>query len=242
VDAGQLIAVAAAVFFAASIQVVSGFGFALLSVPLMTLAIPTKDAVVVSTIVGLFITVWQAYHLRSDTVRPLAKRCLVGAYLGMPLGLVLFLSLDDQVLRLMLGCAVLGAVVLLLLRYPDADVPVAFDYGAGFVSGVLNTSLSTNGPPLAFSLSARQLPPEQFRATINTIFAFSAVVSLTMFVAVGKVTREGLVTAAIAMPAMFLGQLAGMPLRRHVHGERFRWLTIGLMLLAGVSAIYFALA
>jgi uncharacterized protein len=242
VDTGQLLAVAAAVFFAASIQVVSGFGFALLSVPLMTLAIPTKDAVVVSTILGLLITTWQAYHLRSDTVRPLAKRCIIGAYLGMPLGLVLFLSLDDQVLRLMLGCAVLGSVVLLVLRYPDSDVPVAFDYGAGFVSGVLNTSLSTNGPPLAFSLSARQLPPEQFRATINTIFAFSAIVSLTMFLAAGKVTREGLLTAAIAMPAMFLGQVAGLPLRRHVHGERFRWLTIGLMLLAGFSAIYFALA
>jgi uncharacterized protein len=242
VDTGQLIAVAAAVFFAASIQVVSGFGFALLSVPLMTLAIPTKDAVVVSTILGLFITVWQSYHLRADTVRPLAKRCLIGAYLGMPLGLVLFLSLDDEVLRLMLGCSVLGAVVLLLLRYPDADVPVAFDYGAGFVSGVLNTSLSTNGPPLAFAMSARQLPPEQFRATINTVFAFSAIASLTMFVLAGKVTRDGVVTAAIAMPAMFLGQLAGMPLRRYVHGERFRWLTIGLMLMAGVSAIYFALA
>jgi uncharacterized protein len=135
----------------------------------------------------------------------------------------------------------LGAVVLLLLRYPSADVPVGFDYGAGFISGVLNTSLSTNGPPLAFSLSARRLEPHVFRATINRIFAFSAVVSLTMFVLAGKVTSDGVVAAAVAMPSMFLGQLAGMPMRRHVQGERFRWMTIGLMVLAGTSAIYFAL-
>jgi uncharacterized membrane protein YfcA len=241
VTTAQLVAVGVAVFFAAAVQVVSGFGFALLSVPLMTLAIPTKDAVVVSTIVGLVITVWQAVHLRADTDRPLAKRCLIGAYVGMPLGLVLFLTLDDHVLRLMLGVAVLVAVVLLLLRYPSADVPVSFDYGAGFVSGILNTSLSTNGPPLAFSLSARRLQPEVFRATINTIFALSAVVSLTMFVVAGKVTREGLFAAAVAMPSMFLGQVAGLPLRKYVHGDRFRWLTIGLMVLAGTSAIYFAL-
>jgi hypothetical protein len=242
VDPADLIAVGIAVFFAASVQAVSGFGFALLSVPLMTLAIPTKDAVVVSTIVGLVITVFQAYQLRADTQRPLAKRCIIGAYLGMPFGLILFIYLDDDVLRLMLGISVLAAVGLLLLRYPRADVPVAFDYGAGFVSGVLNTSLSTNGPPLAFSLSARRLQPDAFRATINTIFAFSAVVSLSMFLLAGKVTSDGLVAAAIAMPSMLLGQIAGTPLRRHVQGERFRWLTIGLMVLAGTSAIYFALA
>lgn len=241
-DPADLIAVGIAVFFAASVQAVSGFGFALLSVPLMTLAIPTKDAVVVSTIVGLFITVFQAYQLRADTERPLAKRCIIGAYLGMPIGLVLFVTLDDDVLRLMLGISVLGAVGLLLMRYPSADVPVAFDYGSGFVSGILNTSLSTNGPPLAFSLSARRLQPDVFRATINTIFAFSAVVSLSMFLLAGKVTRDGVVAAAIAMPSMLLGQIAGTPLRRHVQGERFRWLTIGLMVLAGTSAIYFALA
>jgi hypothetical protein len=48
VTATQLVVVAVAVFSASLIQVLSGFGFALLSVPLMTLAIPTKEAGVVT--------------------------------------------------------------------------------------------------------------------------------------------------------------------------------------------------
>ena len=48
VTTAQLIVVGIAVFVAAFMQIVAGFGFALLSVPLMTLAIEPKVAVVIS--------------------------------------------------------------------------------------------------------------------------------------------------------------------------------------------------
>ena len=36
---------------------------------------------------------------------------------------------------------------------------------------------------------------------------------------------------------MFLGQLLGFPIRKHVHGERFRWLVLVLLVAAAISAI-----
>ena len=57
-----------------------------------------------------------------------------------------------------------------------ADGEGGFVVGVGFVSGVLNTSLSTNGPPLVFGLQARHLGAAPFRATISTVFAFSNIV------------------------------------------------------------------
>jgi uncharacterized membrane protein YfcA len=112
---------------------------------------------------------------------------------------------------------------------------------AGFMSGVLNTSISTNGPPLVFVLQARQLAPPAFRATIVRVFAWSAIAALTMFIAAGKVTRNGLVAAAVALPAMWIGQVAGYPFRKHFHAERFRWLVLALLTLAAISAIVSAL-
>ncbi len=233
----QLVVVAIAVGVASLVQVLSGFGFALLSVPLMTLAVPTKEAVVVSTLLGAGVSTWQAWHLRRDTVRPLARRLVVGAYLGMPLGLLVFLTVDDSPLRILLGVAVLVAVGLLLVRVDLSGAPASIDYAAGFLSGVLNTSLSTNGPPLAFTLQARGLSPNAFRATINTVFALSNVLGVTLFVAAGKVDRDGLLAALVAVPALFAGQLLGLPLRRHVSPERFRVLVIVLLVLAACSAI-----
>ena len=89
----QLIVVGIAVFVAAFMQIVAGFGFALLSVPLMTLAIEPKIAVVVSSLTGVFVTSWQAYKDRALADKVLVKRMTIGSYVGMPLGLLVFIAL-----------------------------------------------------------------------------------------------------------------------------------------------------
>lgn len=237
VTTAQLIVVGAAVFFAAFMQIVAGFGFALLSVPLMTLAIEPKIAVVVSTLTGIFVTSWQAYKDRALADKVLVKRMTTGAYLGMPLGLLVFKLADDNVLRFLLGVAVLVAAILLARRVNLHHVGPRLDYGSGFLSGVLATSLSTNGPPLVFVLQARQLSAVTFRATISTVFALSNIGGLTLFIASGEITRDGIVAAAVTIPAMLFGQLLGFPIRKHVHGERFRWLVLLLLVAAAISAI-----
>ena len=171
VTTAQLIVVGSAVFVAALLQIVAGFGFALLGVPLMTLAIEPKVAVVVSALTGVLVTTWQAIHSRADADKVLVRRLTAAAYVGMPFGLLVFITVNDNVLRLLLGVAVLVAVVMLALRINLHHAGPRLDYATGFLSGVLNTSLSTNGPPLVFSLQARQLSPVAFRATITAVFA-----------------------------------------------------------------------
>lgn len=241
VTTAQLVVVGAAVFVAAFMQIVSGFGFSLLSVPLMTLAIEPKVAVVVASLTSIFVTTWQAVHSRADADKQLVRKLTIGAYVGMPIGLIVFLTVDDNALRFMLGIAVLVAVILLAFRINLHHSGPHLDYGAGFVSGVLSTSLSTNGPPLVFALQARQLPAVQFRATISTVFALCNIGGLTLFLISGKITRDGLVTTAVTVPALFIGQLLGFPIRKHVHGERFRWLVLILLVAAATSAIINAL-
>jgi uncharacterized protein len=241
VTAAQLIVVAVAVFVAAFVQVLSGFGFALLSMPIMTLALPVERAVVVSTLLGMLSTSWQAWHLRADVIRPLAKRLSLAAFVGMPLGLVILDMVSDKVLKLVLGIAVLIATGLLMRRINLKHVGPALDVGVGFVSGVLNTSLSTNGPPLVFGLQARHLEADEFRATIAMVFALSNIVGITLFAIDGKFTNDGMKAALIAFPAWFIGQGLGWPIRKHVSGDRFRTLVLSMLVIAGVSTVFFAL-
>ena len=232
----ELTVVVAAVFVAAVVQVLSGFGFALLSVPLMTLAVDAKEAVVISTLMGAGVSSWQAWHGRRHTDRPVAKRMVIGAYLGMPLGLLVYLTVDDHVLRLLLGIAVLIAVVLLAIRLDLRHVGPGLDTGAGFLSGVLNTSLSTNGPPLVFALQTRHLPPDVFRATINTVFACSNLLGVTLFVVSGKLNHDGLTAAAIALPAGLMGRLPGVRHANQVFGDRVHLPRVSLFVATGASS------
>ena len=236
----QLVVVAVAIFAAAFTQVIAGFGFALLAMPIMTLAVPVEQAVVVSTLLGMVSTSWMGWHLRADMDRPLAKRLTLAAFVGMPLGLWILNVVSDRALRLALGVSVLIATALLVRRINLAHVGPRLDLILGFVSGVLNTSLSTNGPPLVFDLQARQLKPNQFRATIVAVFAFSNVVALALFIAGGKITGDGVHASLIAFPAWVLGQGLGWPLRKYVHGERFRVMVLILLFIAGTTAIVFA--
>lgn len=236
----QLVVVALAIFVAAFTQVIAGFGFALLAMPIMTLAVPVEQAVVVSTLLGMVSTSWMGWHLRAAVDRPIAKRLTLAAFAGMPLGLWILNVVSDKALRLTLGIAVLIATGLLIRRINLAHVGPTLDIGMGFISGVLNTSLSTNGPPLVFDLQARQLEPTEFRATISAVFALSNVVGLALFIADGKITTEGLHAALVAIPAWVVGQGLGWPVRRHIQGERFRVMVLVLLFFAGTAAVVFA--
>jgi uncharacterized membrane protein YfcA len=240
VTTGQLIVVAVAIFAAAFVQMLAGFGFALLAMPVMTLAIPVEEAVVIVAVLALATTAWQAIHLRADTDRSLARRLIIASFVGMPLGLVILNVVDDTALKVVLGISVLIATALLVRRMNLSHVGPGLDVACGFTSGVLNTSLGTNGPPLVFDLQARAIAADTFRATIATVFVFGNVLALTLFVIDGKVTGDALKAALVAAPAWVLGQALGWPARKHVHGERFRWLVLTLLFAAGVTAIVFA--
>lgn len=237
----DLVVVGVAVFAASFVQIIAGFGFALLCMPIMTIAIPVEQAVIISTLMGVFAVTWQAWYLRKDAEPRLVRRLSLSAFLGMPVGLVVLHVLSDRSLRLVLGVAVLIATLLLVRRINLTAAGPQLDYSAGFVSGVLNTSLSTNGPPLVFALQARHLEPATFRATINMVFAFSNIVTIVLFLADGDVTLDGVKATAIALPAWAVGQFAGFPLRSKLQGEGFRRLVIGLLFAAGTSSIVFAL-
>jgi uncharacterized membrane protein YfcA len=238
---GQLLVVALAIFIAAFMQVLSGFGFALLSMPIMTMAVPVEKAVIVSTLLGALSTAWQSWHLRAAADRVLVRRLTTAAFLGMPFGLVVLNVVSDRTLRFTLGIAVLIATLLLVSRVQLHHMGRGLDYGVGFVSGVLNTSLSTNGPPLVFGLQARRLPPDAFRATISTVFALSNILGIALFALDGKVTMAGVKAAGIAFPAWFVGQALAWPIRRRVVGERFRRLVLGMLFVAGATSVLYAL-
>lgn len=233
----DLAIVAAAVLLAGATHAASGFGFSLLSVPLMSLAIPTRDAVVVGALVGLVLNPWQAWAGRHH-IDPAAVRDLsIAAYLGMPFGLALFLVVSDRALQIILGISIVIAVAFLLWQHEPSRVDRRLEYSAGFLSGALNTSLSTNGPPLVVALQARHVSPDRFRGTLAAVFTISNVGAIVAFVAAGKVHHDGVAAAAVAAPAVLAGQALGWPLRRRLDGRRFRYLVLVLLCVAATGAI-----
>lgn len=236
-DVAALAGVAVALVVASSAQAVTGFGFALLAMPLLSLAVGAKDAVAVSSLVGtlgsMLLLARYRHQVRWGLVRPL----LAGAVVGMPLGLYLLVVVDERTLKLAIAATVLVFVGVLASGWKLEGTGRVVDLAAGFVSGVLNTSVSTNGPPLVLSLHARNLDPDVFRGTISAVFAASALVGDALFASAGRYNSTVLLYAAVGPFALVVGNVVGRMAGPHLTVRRFRAAVLGLLVLASCSAV-----
>lgn len=201
----------------------------------MQIVLEPRDAVVISTFIGALSTTTQAVLDRQHVDRVLAKKLVLASYLGMPFGLGAFLFVSDTGLRLGLGVVVILAAILLLRGFSLDTPSSALDWSFGFVSGVLATSTSTNGPPLVFLMQARNYAPQDFRSTINMVFSFVNIGAIALFLSSGQVTHDSVFGALVAIPSLFVALRTGYWLRPKVSGELFRRLVLGLLIASGLS-------
>ena len=233
--------IVAAFCLAAFSQALSGFGFALLCIPLLTVVCSRSDAVVAATMVGLVTQLWLAFRVRHEIDRPTVRRALPASLLGMPVGIVVGHLVSDRALRIAVGVAVLSAVVAISRGATVRGRPVIVDSTAGFVSGVLSTTTGTNGPPLVVALAGRSMPPGVTRATLTGLFLAANVVSLALFAADGRVSRRSTLIAAIGLVPSLTVRAATEPLFRRLDPLRYRNVVLTMLTLAGIVAIVNAL-
>ena len=237
-----VVVVLAAGFF----QSAAGFGFALLAVPLLSLVIPPQTAVVVVFLQGTTSSVLTAAHRRQDVDRGEAGRLSAGAVVAMPLGALILVTASAGALRLGLGIVTCSAAVYMLLpstrRRQDLVVRPWATYAVGAVSGVLNTALATNGPPLVVYLRARGLAVDAFRATISTVFIVSSLVGLVILVASGAVHATAVHYFVLTLVPALVGWAIGSAVAGRLRHHHFVRMVDLLLLASGALAIVKAVA
>jgi uncharacterized protein len=236
-DAGTLAVVAGAVFLGAFLNTLAGFGFALVTVPLMALVVGPKEAVVLSAIVGLASNGAVAIRLRRQVDRTVTGRVLAGSMLGMPIGIVVLGLVADEPLKVMISIAVLVSAVLLATGWRLHDPKPATDVVAGFVSGACNTSIGISGPPVVVLMQGRGMPKATFRASIVAVFFVAGIVALVLFGVTGRFDATVGSAALVALPALPLGWWLGDVSHRRLDEAPFRVVVLVLMSASAVVVL-----
>jgi hypothetical protein len=112
---------------------------------------------------------------------------------------------------------------------------------AGFTAGILSTSTGTSGPPIVIALSAKQLEPAVFRATISAIFLVQGAAALVAFAIGGQITRDAVSVALAGLPGVITGSLVGERGFRRLDVPTFRRVVLGMLFVSGVVALFGAL-
>jgi uncharacterized membrane protein YfcA len=227
----------AVAFGAAALQTATGFGFALLSTPILATAMQPKVAVAVTTLVAAPLG-WIRYRQeRHDIDRPMARRLTLSAFVGMPLGLVVQHALAPNSMRLAIGSVVIVLAIAIAAGWRLRNPSARSDAALGVVSGLLSTSTGTNGPPLVVAIDSRHAPPNVFRATLVGIFVPTGLVTLVLFAATGTITRRAIGLSALGFPAMLAGNQVGRLIAPRLSAATFRRLMLALLFISGVAAI-----
>jgi uncharacterized membrane protein YfcA len=237
--------VVVALLAAVALQAATGFGFALLAGPSLYAVMSPAHAVALLLILGLCVNVLVlgGERRRLEVDWHGLVPAMLAALPGLPLGALLVRVLPADALRVAIGAIVCVLVAHRLLRHaPAADHPPpgrGVAVVAGFSAGVLTTSTTTNGPPLALWLGGRGLQPAVVRDTVSAAFLLLDMVGVGVVLAVvgpHRALAEAIWLPAL-VPVVIVGHLAGSWIFRRLPAHRYDQILLAAVAAAGALSI-----
>ncbi len=239
VSPGEIAALAGIAFLGSVIFGITGFGAALVTIPLATHLVPLPFALALFVLMDLANAFRIGFENPRNAVRAEWTRLVPAIFAGTVLGATLLVSLPRRAATVALGAFVLAFALYSLLSHPDARKVLAARWAwvAGLTGGITSTLFGAGGPPYAMYLSHRGLTKEQFRATLGLATLTSISLRTAAFFATGYLLDAKVwAYAAAIVPAGLAGLwAAGHIFRRISRTVLLR--AVALMLLASGASL-----
>ncbi len=207
---------AIAIIFAISAFTMSfaGYGFALVSVPLLAVFMPVRQAVALQFPYCFALLTYQAWHYRKHFFWKDMKPMAAGVALGIVIGTFLLYHLPGVVLKRALAVFI-GMVVLLNLT--PAGQRLVTRYGqnpwwghlCGFLSGSFLGAYTIGGPPAVLYILSVQSDPSRMKSFLASFLFLQFIIIALIYSFTGIMNRESIVASIAFVPAVVAGSAAG---------------------------------
>ncbi|MGH6893891.1 MAG: sulfite exporter TauE/SafE family protein [Dongiaceae bacterium] len=234
--AGALIFLIIAAFVAALARGFSGFGGALIFVPLASAAVgPQAAAPILLVIDGIAQLALIKNSWRQASRREVAIMA-AGALAGIPLGVAILKYVDPVLLRWAIAALIVATLALLISgwRYRGQPTPPV-TIGVGFGAGILSGAVQAAGPPVVAYWLGGASAPTTVRANVILFFFCTSVVAAISYLATGLLGLDVLLLAAVTAPGYGLGMFLGTRMFGLASEAMFR--RICFALIAGAAVV-----
>ncbi len=214
---------------AASLQGTVGLGFAMISVPLLSLIHPSL-APVPQLLVALPLTLavlWRERH----AVDLHGFWWLIGGRIpGAFIGIGLLAVASQRVLDVFIALVVLGAIGVIAMGVHVKRTPSS-KFAAGVASGATGVVASIGGPPVALVYSRED--SDTIRSTIAAVFTFGISTSIMFRYFSGNISWEDVHVAFVLLPAVAVGYVASNLVADRVSQKHVR---VTILVVSGLAA------
>jgi uncharacterized membrane protein YfcA len=233
----------ALIFLAAGFtQGVSGFGSALVAMPLLLLFIDAKTAVPLCMLNGLIITAFLSLQLRRHVdwrkISPLLIGCMPGLYVG-----ARFLKeADSNLIKLLLGVMLVSyALYNMFCKLRPRRIAPFWPYIAGFFTGVIGSAFSAGGPPTIIYTTLTGWDKDDIKATLSVFFFTTGIFMASAHALAGLTTTAVLRYFSVSAAFVLLGVVAGSFCYGKVKRETYLKIILNLLVVMGGMMIFSAL-
>lgn len=238
VSPGAAAFVAVAALLAGLARGFSGFGSALIFVPLASTMIAPAMAAPLLLVVDVIMSaglIPGAYKL-AEKREVLTMLC--GTLLGLPLGTVVLVHASPVSIRWAVAVLVLVMLAIVMSGWrfrgePSRRLTAAVGLTAGFFSGMSQTG----GPPVVLYWLGSHHSPARVRANIVFYFALSMVLSVTAYLIIGLFTLPVLGLAVLVGPVYGIGVFVGTRMFGLASVTVFRAIAYGLIAATGLFSL-----
>lgn len=227
---------AGVLLLATAVQVASGFGFAVIAVPLLVLIIPARTATETVIVTDLPLVALVAFKDRALVRWDAVRGVTLWAILGIPLGVALLRRLNTEVLSCLLGASLLGIGVAMARVGRSLRGTWHVRLG-GVASGVLLGVSAMCGPPVLAVLSGLTLDMRQVRATAAAVFTVEAAVGVVLLAASGSFAASLPRLEIVGLPAVAVGIIVGEGLFSRLSDDKVRYAVVLLLIASGLSMV-----
>ena len=233
----------AIVFAAAVLRGLTGFGFSLAAVPMLGMLMQPAQAVPVAMCIVAAGGIFGARRAMTASHWPSIRRIAFAAAAGTPAGVYLLKHISPEAARVAIALFTLAAVFG-ILRAGENRRPFgparAIVYG--LIAGLFNGLASMSGPPVVAFFMSSSLSREAVRASMLIVFQITVFAGLASALALGLVTRDTAVLAALSLPGFWIGNLAGARLFERGSEQTYRRIAIACLIAMAAGSAGPALA
>lgn len=235
----EAVLVGGVAFFAGIVRGFSGFGSALMVVPVMAavfgpqLAIPA--AVIIHLVTGAQLMPGALKDCEWGRVIPLS----IAGSLAIPVGVWFLTSQDPDLLRKIISVLIIVFAFVMLRGWRYTGRVNGWVMAAvGAVGGLITGAATIGGPPVVAFLMAGPFSAAQNRAAIILYFTFVQSVALVFYWVAGVMVWPVVGICILVMPTLMLGMWLGQRLFRRASEQGFRRFALIFLVFIGIATFF----
>jgi len=225
-----------AVFAGIFTQSLTGFGLALVMMPILVSLLGIQIAAPLVALIAALAEISLLIQYRESLNIKAVWRLSAASLVTIPVGVFALRWLDDEITTTLLGILLISYALYALTNFtlPTLSRPIwayGFGLGAGFLSGAYNTP----GPPVIIYGNCRRWGPAEFKGNLQGFFLLNSTMVLASHVWNHNLSPVVWQSFIYALPAIALGIWLGVRLDPYINSKIFHKLVLVVLIILGLQ-------